>query len=959
MHRNKLLGFLISAHDAEKRDPKVDLAGGIMPTFSLLADPRRYMPIARVRGPCQQHEQILWCSGGAEPKSVLTDFITKQFGLSECDIRIHTRRDKISPDVWIFRYSVGHAINYVFETEDNRQFGYTFGLRVDFGTIHDFLARYHFFCDEADLCCTQPRPRLPFFRIRQTPGPSKIPVLFRFSSDIGSDRAPFRLYFAPDDQLQVAIDRFAAAFSTNRCFILLRSQSGRKLDPSARIADQRPHEPISVKPVSDVIFYGLEKSQDLLHLTLPPPATVAQFLAKQDEHYMAGSRLFWKSRKFLHESDNLALRDTSKEGRQELLKFHPLYPAVIVGGKQTALTPEVPWSALMTSGHLTRYRDRPRQFRVHAPDGVKFINEATDPLPWHFRNYPIEIVIPEFEDNFRFSLPDGTPQTIPMKSTMTFADLAKRLTLPDVHVQQIIFLTDMRICDPTDLVLEYKPPLACVIAGREYDFPVEIPELWSGVIRVDLVANGEFILKQISQRFHRDRLQLMYEERIVCPNHFLAPILFERLGHAFRVVIPDRFEFSVRLRHRIFPFSLVSSEMGLDLRTVLNQWFLFDESGFRVLRESGEIVDDTKCVKELLVDSTPRFEIECSRGVRQKLVLGFAEEIVFDLDDTAGFMRSQFSESVHFYQGDAEVLRWDTDLLRRVERGKSIWVEPASATRRVDFGKSVRVPNERSVNVLLPREEELRSFTFSNETPLATVLSEVKALVPASSDSSGLRAIDSGEIVDLHLTVSRLPVPIDLEFIELIELSVTDVSGESRAISVAGSDTVSSLGRRFEGFLVTPFEMEVPGEMAFSDVSVRYGRLFRLAQSVRAVAVVLLDGTATTVRMASDASVLHLRDALAVRCFVGSSQLSLEMYGTELDDGARLEDVEDVECPIACVWVKKPRGGGVGFELPENYEQQLLELIENSRMDRRTVVRCFAYHQYQYDAALADLTAHP
>jgi hypothetical protein len=197
--------------------------------------------------------------------------------------------------------------------------------------------------------------------------------------------------------------------------------------------------------------------------------------------------------------------------------------------------------------------------------------------------------------------------------------------------------------------------------------------------------------------------------------------------------------------------------------------------------------------------------------------------------------------------------------------------------------------------------------------------------------------------VPMNCLLRSLPVPepIDLLLTGKIRVFILDISGLEAPVTTLSLDCVRHLAGN--QILATLFGLILPLEEPLINLVTKYGSSFKHVRNAKAITVVYSDGRRQVINFDNDALVEYFRRALSKELGLFPGDIVLKQNDVMLDD---MQTVSQISDKVRCI----PR-----LKKPPNYEAILVNLMDCSRRDRRTVVRCLTFHRYHFEEALSDL----
>jgi hypothetical protein len=386
------------------------------------------------------------------------------------------------------------------------------------------------------------------------------------------------------------------------------------------------------------------------------------------------------------------------------------------------------------------------------------------------------------------------------------------------------------------------------------------------------------------------------------------------------------------------------------VKTELDRWFSFGEDGFRVSDASGTVIGLDVLIGKILQDHS-EIKIECGHEVRQRLLLCMPNEAWrdFGLDDNAGRLQAVFPNA-RFFQWGNPVLTNKLDLLRTVDCGEALWVERPPLSRGISaVAVNISSPDEIQVNILLLGRDEITTFLLSTRSTVEHAIHAAReALAADISRNYVLEPLGGGRALDIGIRLIDLPPPLDFVLVEPISFDLTQPSGQTISVSARRGEKVGEIARRFGKTLVTNCGVALnPDEEIFAVVE-KYGSTLGIAGPLHRVDVHFLNGTSRVIEMVANASVRLLKRAIACEYQSVPSDVDFQ------DDQGRLDDNKSIV--QICGRVRCSLSNPVAIiTKPPNYAEALAKLMRLSGIKRRSVERCLNFHDYDYEAALADL----
>jgi len=212
----------------------------------------------------------------------------------------------------------------------------------------------------------------------------------------------------------------------------------------------------------------------------------------------------------------------------------------------------------------------------------------------------------------------------------------------------------------------------------------------------------------------------------------------------------------------------------------------------------------------------------------------------------------------------------------------------------------------------------------------------------------GIQREGGGDVLDDELLVAEIPRP---RFFVAVELAQIVIVGCHVAPCVLPSaSTVGDLKAKFgiDREIMARRRLALDPTRQLRDIEAKYGSDLSLAdpQTTRVVAIVQ-GGTFAQFRVARRLSVRELKEIVAEETGVAAEGVDLLSGGAALRDDALLASLQAnfLQAAERRVVVRPP-----------DYDAKLRELVERTRAPRRNCARSYSFHDYNFDAALRDLT---
>jgi hypothetical protein len=690
-------------------------------------------------------------------------------------------------------------INVLFQVDDGDYFSYTFPSSWPLFAISHFLTFYHFFCPNKLLQFNPPLDNItlqkfctakpPFFKLT-FPSEGLISILLGLRY---TDRH-VPVYVEPDQSLDPLFGRLANAFGVTIDYVDVRTEREERVVPTD-VAQKYRSSAFIVQPVpGDIWLEQMQEDQPRTECLCFRPPNGAKF---GELYNVRNFTLCWKNTE-LDNAENLAVLCTSVRDPVKVICFQ--YISLLRGFQivKHKLEDRVRYNDFIEHGPV-QLRPGPKPIlKVSKTVNGTFKeikSHNNNPYLWKYRDLVFQVFIQPFE--IRFLITEGGERNYRFTSDIKFSELAAFLHVQDPDVfgsfdkDLVAFVAEDG--SPMDgFVIDCQKEFICIRDTLQLPVIVQYgghshPFTLSEFCKVKEIAD-------IMAAFAGEPVKICHNGVTLNPEAYLAWSCFHSRSPIFSMNYKTSEKLKIRIRYRIFTIYVQPEKMEDTLKSLLLDWFHFENKNFIILDKQQNPVDSLILLKNLSFNDEDLFEIQCTGVVKQllKLTSSCPPSKKFHFDDTLASLHVKLKGWDFFHHGE-KVLKDMNNSLSDIPRIGII--ECLKKERSLLPMPTGRIP----INILFPGQEELTSGFYPPEKNIRSLINE---LCPSNDNSFVLQSISTHEIIDSTLALNSIPRPRDLFLVKQMTITLTGQFGTGQRITITERSIFDDLKTQSDGIIV-------------------------------------------------------------------------------------------------------------------------------------------------------------